>query len=413
MTFAVAPSRSSDNSLVDTAVRRSRALSGSGVLERAFALAFRNLVYAQIWEDPVVDLEALDIRFDSRIVAIASGGCNIVSYLTANPAEVFAVDLNAAHVALNRLKLVAAQNLPDYDAFYRFFGHAADARNIKAFHQYVAPNLDAQSLRYWSDGDWLGRPRITTFARNVYRTGLLGRFIGTAHIVARLFGVNPKEIIRSTSRKEQIEFFETRLAPLFDRWLIKRMLDNPMSLYGLGIPPAQYQELVADAPRMADVVRERLRKLTCDHDLSHNYFAWQAFNRGYAENGQGPLPPYLQAEHFEAIRQRAHRVSVTQTSFTEFLVSQPARSLDRYVLLDAQDWMSDRQLRQLWRAITRTARPDARVIFRTAAETTILAGKLPIEITRHWSYHERRSRELHGQDRSAIYGGFHLYTRVD
>ena len=44
------------------------------------------------------------------------------------------------------------------------------------------------------------------------------------------------------------------------------------------------------------------------------------------------------------------------------------KALDRYVLLDAQDWMTDEQLNELWSEITRTARPDARVIFRTAGE---------------------------------------------
>ena len=75
--------------------------------------------------------------------------------------------------------------------------------------------------------------------------------------------------------------------------------------------------------------------------------------------------------------------------------------------------MSDRELELLWRAISRTAKPDARVIFRTAGEATILPNRLPPALLRQWSYHERRSQELHARDRSAIYGGFHLYTKVD
>ena len=54
-------------------------------------------------------------------------------------------------------------------------------------------------------------------------------------------------------------------------------------------------------------------------------------------------------------------------NFTDFLAQKPP-SVDRYVLLDAQDWMSDAQLNALWTEITRTAAPGARVIFRTAAE---------------------------------------------
>jgi len=37
--------------------------------------------------------------------------------------------------------------------------------------------------------------------------------------------------------------------------------------------------------------------------------------------------------------------------------------------------MADRQLNELWDEITRTASPDARVIFRTAAEATLLPGR--------------------------------------
>ena len=84
------------------------------MLERVFTLAFRGLVYPQIWEDPEVDLRALALTPSSRLITITSGGCNVLSYLTAAPGEIVAVDLNRAHVALTRLKLAAARHLPDY-----------------------------------------------------------------------------------------------------------------------------------------------------------------------------------------------------------------------------------------------------------------------------------------------------------
>lgn len=87
------------------AVHRSKALSHDGILERLFTLAFCGLVYPRILEDPVVDMEALNLSPCDRIITIASGGCNALSYLVANPAKITAVDLNGAHVALNRLKL--------------------------------------------------------------------------------------------------------------------------------------------------------------------------------------------------------------------------------------------------------------------------------------------------------------------
>ncbi len=76
------------------AVHRHKAYSRRGLQERMFTLAFRQLVYPQIWEDPIVDLEALALTSQDRVIAIASGGCNVLSYLTARPAEILAVDLN-------------------------------------------------------------------------------------------------------------------------------------------------------------------------------------------------------------------------------------------------------------------------------------------------------------------------------
>ncbi|MEL6746744.1 MAG: DUF3419 family protein, partial [Pseudomonadota bacterium] len=98
------------------AVHRHGSMSREGIGERLFTLAFRGMVYPQIWEDPVVDLEAMALTPDCHIVAIASGGCNIMSYLCDDPAKISAVDLNRAHIPLNRLKLAAVQHLPTYDA---------------------------------------------------------------------------------------------------------------------------------------------------------------------------------------------------------------------------------------------------------------------------------------------------------
>ncbi|RRB47734.1 DUF3419 family protein, partial [Escherichia coli] len=127
------------------------------------------LVYAQIWEDPAVDMEALAIAPDSHVVTIASGGCNVLSYLTANPRAITAVDLNTAHIALNKLKVVAARHLPDYDAFHRFFAQANSRDNVRAYRTYIRPHLDETTLAYWEGRDIIGRRRIGGFAKNVYK----------------------------------------------------------------------------------------------------------------------------------------------------------------------------------------------------------------------------------------------------
>jgi len=396
------------------AVHRHEEFSKQGILERAFTFAFRGLVYAQIWEDPIVDLEALQLGPGMHLVTIASGGCNVLSYLTADPAQITAVDLNTAHVALNRLKLTAARHLPDHASFYRFFGEANRAGNVKAYRDFVAPYLDEMSRRYWEGRDLIGRRRIAGFARNFYRRGLLGQFIGGAHLLARLYGIRPGEILAANSIDEQRAIFEARFAPMFEKRFIRWLASNPASLFGLGIPPAQYQALLGDEPEgMVKVLRDRLEKLACDFEVDDNYFAWQAFGRGYGPGPQASVPPYLECDNYEAVVDRVDRVEIRHMNFVDYLRESPDASRDRYILLDAQDWMTDAQLTELWSEITRTARPGARVVFRTAAEPTLLPGRVPEAILSRWRYEESASRDFTSKDRSSIYGGVHLYVLAD
>jgi S-adenosylmethionine-diacylglycerol 3-amino-3-carboxypropyl transferase len=393
------------------AVHRFKAASFDGVRERIFTLAFKGLVYPQIWEDPDVDLKALSLKPDARMIVIASGGCNVLSYLIADPAEIVAVDLNRAHVALTQLKLAAVRQLPSHHSFYRFFGEADSDANLSAYRRFIRFALDAETRRYWEGRDFLGRRRITLFKRDIYRHGLLGMFIGAAHLVARLYGSNPREIMEARSLDEQRRFFDATLAPLFDKTLVRWLVSKKTSLYGLGIPPTQYEALALAADgNMASVLRARLEKLACDFSLDDNYFAWQAFGRGYDASGAGPLPPYLRPDNFEDIRGRASRVKVLRSSVTDALTNAASASFDAYVLLDAQDWMTDEQLNALWFAITRTARPGARVVFRTAAEPSLLPGRVDERVLSRWTYAADTSRALGAEDRSSIYGGFHLYV---
>ncbi|MEP3265530.1 MAG: DUF3419 family protein [Hyphomicrobiales bacterium] len=404
------------------AVYQHKATSRAGFSERLFTWLFRGLVYPQIWEGPDVDMQALQLGPQSRLITIASGGCNVLSYLTQDPKEILAVDLNTAHIALTRLKLKAVEALPNYETFYRFFGEADEKANLRTYERFLQNEIDAPTKAYWEGRDRLFRKRITLFSRDLYHHGLLGYFIGVTHFVAKLYGIDPADLTKAKTMEEQRSFFEGSLAPIFDKRLVRWVTSKKSSLFGLGIPPAQY-DVLAGGGDISVILKQRVEKLACHFSMNDNYFAWQAFGRGYAPNSanddgtststgrSGPLPPYLQAQHFDHIKSRANRVSVTNKSVTEKLKDEADESMDGYVLLDAQDWMTDQQLNELWSQITRTAKTGARVIFRTADEPSLLPGRVVDEILGRWSYQEEQSLTLNKHDRSAIYGGFHLYVK--
>jgi len=399
--------------LLKSAVLQNRASSKKGLLERLFAVWFQRLVYNQIWEDPVVDLEALRIGKQSRLLAISSGGCNILNYLLADPAEIVAVDLNPAHIALTRLKLAAVRHLPDHATFYRLFGSGADPEAYRIYRDHLQPHLDDDTRAFWEGRTPLGKRRLSYFAEGLYRHGMMGRFIGFLHMLARMTGGDPKRMLEATSIEEQVRLFEEWIAPAFDSRAIRALCGLPAMLYSLGIPPAQFDALRHDAEGdLARLYLERLRRLACEFPLEENYFAWQAFGRRYGVSAQGPMPDYLRERSFATLAQRVGRVRTELASVTEFLGSEPPRSMDRYVLLDAQDWMSPDQLARLWHEIDRTARPDARVIFRTAGRASPLEQALPPTLLTHWRAELELAATLFRRDRSAIYGGFHVYSRA-
>jgi S-adenosylmethionine-diacylglycerol 3-amino-3-carboxypropyl transferase len=399
------------NVLLERAAHTKPATTKRGALERLFTLMFKGFVYNQIWEDPDVDMEALALQPHHTLITIASGGCNVLNYLAANPARIIAVDLNQNHVALTRLKLAALANLPSYEDFFRFFGTAKGKANRKAFDNFLSSRLDPVTRRYWEKQIPLHGRRINMFARNLYRYGLLGRFIGVLHAVARLHGKKLNGIVEARTPAEQRRLYEKTIAPLFEYKSIKLLSKSPVSLYALGIPPAQYDELVA-AGDPIEVLKQRVEKLACDFPIHENYFAWQAFARGYDVENRTAVPAYLRADTYDLIRTRTNKVEVHHASLIDFLKAQKPNSLHRYVLLDAQDWMTPDVLAQLWREIDRTADSrDARVIFRTAGEDSPLPRKLPAALLAPWQYLEAESRAFHARDRSSIYGGFHVYCR--
>ncbi|MEJ0071517.1 MAG: DUF3419 family protein [Pseudomonadota bacterium] len=349
------------NRLLKNAVYNTPAITTKGLLDRLFALWFERFVYNQIWEDPSVDLEALQLDASSRVVTIASGGCNVLNYLLAGPQSIVAVDLNPAHIALTRLKLTAVQQLADHESFFRLFGAADDRLNRAIYETALRPHLDAATRAFWERRTLSGKRRISFLANGLYRHALLGRFIGFLHLFAGLAGRKPARLLLARTLEEQARLFEEILAPLFDLRIFKALCRLPVMSYSLGIPPAQFGLLRGQADgNLAGLFRERVRRLACDFPIADNYFAWQGFGRTYDLEHRQALPDYLRAENYPTLRATVDRVETRVDSMTSFLATQLPASVDRYVLLDAQDWMNVDQLTALWRQIDHSRANPAR-----------------------------------------------------
>jgi S-adenosylmethionine-diacylglycerol 3-amino-3-carboxypropyl transferase len=396
--------------LIANEVRNSGTWYEETVWDRIFAFWFRRLVYTQIWEDPEADLAALQLPLGSTIVTISSGGCNALSYLTAQPAQVYAVDLDEAHLSLLKLKLAGIRAFSSYSEFWQFFGDAASPSNALLYRDRLWPLLDRQARAYWDKRNIIGRPRHAYFTDGFYRHGMLGRFIGLAHLVARFAGIDLAALLTGQlDAPERIEALD-RLCNLFRSRLVCLLTRTPALLFGLGIPPRQRALLGQDAP-LNEVLLERLLRLINGHPNDSNYFAWQALHRSYPGPGDRCLPPYLQRRQFARMRNDAGLIIPIHAGLRQFLEGLPAREVDAVVLLDSQDWMAPEEIRNLWAAIDRAGSNQVRVIFRTAGAESPLESNAFAPLREIWRRDEERSAIGFELDRSGIYGGFHCYAR--
>lgn len=401
--------------LLNSAVNNTHLFTRKGFLDRLFTKWFDRLVYPQIWEDPEVDIRALELDQHSRVFTISSGGCNALNYLTVEPNSITVVDLNEAHIALIKLKKAALKHLPDHESFFDFFGRADRSKNLDAYEIHIKPHLDEKTIDYWEGRETFWGPRrIEYFTDGFYRHGLLGRFIGSIHWVSKRLGYDIRQVMLARTPEEQQRLFDEHVAPVFDTRLMKFLCNRAVVMYSLGIPPAQFDEMDKESKQaqhgMHNLLKERARRLACDFPLEDNYFAWQAFNREYDIKHRQAVPRYLKQAYFEDLKQNIDRIQVHHQSMTERLKAMPANSLNAYLFLDAQDWMNETQLTELWEEVNRTAMPGAKVVFRTAGETSPLEGKLPESVLAHWKTNSQANRDWTRQDRSAIYGGVHVYS---
>src|SRR5260370_39553568 len=131
--------------------------------------------------------------------------------------------------------------------------------------------LDADARAYWDKRNVIGRPRHAYFTDGFYRHGVLGRFIGLAHALAKCARIDLEALLNGKKdAPERIEALD-RLHRLFHSPLARLITGTPALLFSLGIPPQQRPLLGAGAP-LNELLHHRSFPLTNGPPTTTNYF---------------------------------------------------------------------------------------------------------------------------------------------
>jgi len=366
------------------------------LIERYSAkIVFRGLVFNQVWEDPEVDKKALKINPDDVIVTITSAGCNTLNYLVDCPKRIYSLDINPKQNFLLELKVSAIRHL-DYSSFWLFFGEGKSRENLKCYYKELRRHLSKEAQVYWDK-------RIKIFVKGFYKCGHLGLAMRVIRAYANISG-GKKNIQGILDADDQREYYLTKIKPRIINPLSKYLAGNPLNLSCMGIHKHQI-DLVKkfnyiDFP---DYVENVLDNVLGDLPIEDNYF-WNMALLGKYPN-QECAPEYLKEKNFKLLKKIIGRVVIKNASEYDFLRKKPNNSISKFNLLDSVDWMKKEEFIRLFDEIHRTATPESAVIFRSGLYDFVL----PSELKGKFFFDKEKSRFLHAQDRSGVYGSFNIY----
>jgi len=346
------------------------------------------LFFAQVHEDPCLEIEALAPAAGDRIVAVSSGGCTALSLLAAHAGQVVAVDLNTTQNHLVELKLAAVLRLGGPLAVGFLGGAWAPAASRLATYDGLRGDLSSPARAHWD----IHRADI---ARGVIHTGASERFLALVGRVIKAL-IHPDRRIRRllTCRTlaEQRAFYDREwntwrwralFAVLLNRWAFNRSHD-PSFFRHVQNPSFSRHFLLLAEHALTEV------------PVAENYFLHIALTGAYATGGA--LPPYLTAAGAATLAAGADRLTLVDGSYTDYLRTQPDESVTGFVMSNICEWLPPEGVERLFAEVARTAVPGAPVCFRNFVGWTDVPPRWRDVIVED----RERGQEMSRRDRSLV-----------
>jgi S-adenosylmethionine-diacylglycerol 3-amino-3-carboxypropyl transferase len=325
------------------------------------------LFFAQVREDPNIELTALAPGPDDRVVVVSSGGCTALSLLAAGAARVDAVDLNRTQNHMVELKVAALRTL-SRAAVLAFIG--AIPAPASARHRWYAiarAELTPAARAYWDDhGDDVGK--------GILACGVGERFIALVTWALRYLVQSPvrlERLLACRTLAEQRELFAREwdhwrwralYALLVNRWTLSRAYDSGFFTH------VGRKDFAAHLRRLAEHV------LT-DVPVANNYFLHQMLSGRYPVDQPDGVPPYLSEGGSARVAEHSDRLTLVDGSVLEYLRLQKPRSVDCIALSNICEWLTIDEIGDLFNEVERVAAPGARVVFRNyVGHTELPAG---------------------------------------
>jgi len=345
------------------------------------------LYFAQVREDPLLEIEALNPTAHDSLVVVGSGGCTALSLLAAGAGRVASVDLNRSQNHLIELKL-AATALPRTAMLGMLGARRWRAEDRMDAYADCRVLLSPEACAYWD-------ARLPLIKRGALNAGVTERFIRSVVFALETFvhsRARVEQMLECTSIHEQKALFEREWNTLRWRGFFQLLLNRVV--FRRAYDAAFFSHL--QQPSFATHFRARAEYTLTRLSVRDNYFLHHMLTGEYSLNEPNGVPPYLSESGSRAVANARDALTLVDGSVTEYLRSLPNRSVSGFALSNICEWLTPPAIDELFAQVVRTAQPNARLVFRNFVGWT--------EIPARWrgAVREDRARgdDLMRQDRS-------------
>ena len=352
---------------------------------------FKDILYAQCWEDPRIDREAFHITSDDVVFSITSGGCNALAFLLDNPQKVIALDMNPQQNILLDLKISAFKAL-SYEELLEFMG-VRESRDRFQLYERVRDFLQPGSTRYWDRQRKKIQRGVIHCGRYESYMRLLKRIVITPLISRRIL----KKFFDTEDPSERTVLFQKKWEN-FRWWFLTRVMLS-RRLNTLLFDKAFFAYL-DEKFSFGNHFAEKAKRAITQLPMKENHFlSYILLGRFYSEEY---LPQYLKRENYDVIRSRLDRVEIVTDSCENYFSSLPDSSISKFNFTNIFEWMSDDNYEGLLKETVRVAKDRAVLTYRNL----IVFREHPSILNNNIRSLKKVAKSLHEQDLSFIYNNY-------
>lgn len=314
------------------------------------------LFFAQVREDPLLEIDALVVKSDETAVVVSSGGCTALSLLACGAGNVVAVDLSKTQNSLVEVKAAAVSTLSRDEAMAFLGGAPADAAWRRSTYARLRGHLTATAQLYWDS-------RAGAVERGVLNIGVTERFLAAVVKVVRTTIHPPARIRRLLACRtldDQRALYDTEWNNRRWRLLFTVLLNR--AVFRRTYDPSFFANV--ENPSFSRHFHRLAEHGLTNVPVQSNYFLHHMLTGAYPRDVDSGVPPYLAGGVQRELENLGERLHLVDGSYLDYLKGCSDSSIDAFSLSNICEWLDPAQIDDLMGEIVRTAAPGARLVFR-------------------------------------------------